>query len=647
MWKFLRNAKLASALGFLILIGLIWLVGPFVGLTSQESRLAWTVGIMLLWVLALLAGRLLTDRAGRLLEKVLRRQADDAVIGASADQRRDVAQLRQRLLGAIDTLKTSQLGKASGKAALYELPWYMIIGHPAAGKSSAILHSGLSFPFGDKQAVQGVGGTRNCDWFFTTEGVLLDTAGRYSTQREDRPEWLEFLKLLKKYRAKAPVNGILVAISFPELVQHKSEQFTVYARQVRERINEIDDAFGIKVPIYLVFTKIDLLGGFAQFFEDMTEEERQAVWGATLSHDQGNAFDAVRVVGQQFDALHKGLVQMGFDKLANNRGNIGRPSLFAFPIEFNAMREAVCKFVELLFQEDPYHSKPLLRGFYFTSALQEGNPRLAAGNRVSNIFDLSRWGFDAVQPPASNSFFLRSLFQDVIFPDRHLITRQVKPTGSRFRLAGMVAGLTCLAVLAGGLTWSFVGNQKLIASAEEELLVARRLTASGDLGDRLKALQVLQLRLEQLYQYRQEGYPFKLGLGLYQGEPVEEALRKEYFTGVRDLMLVPVKASLEKTLLSLGDGTPPPAPVAVPKPVAPPPPAPPPKPPQSRTATPCRSFPSAWMPRCGPRRKAPSTVPTANRPSFPCAAPSAPRPTPPPLHNLRLPPPFIRAKATD
>lgn len=148
----------------------------------------------------------------------------------------------------------------------------MVIGHPAAGKSSAILHSGLDFPFGDKQAIQGVGGTRNCDWFFTTEGVLLDTAGRYSTQREDRPEWLEFLKLLKKYRAKAPANGILVAVSFPELVQHKSEQFTVYARQVRERINEIDDAFGIKVPIYLVFTKIDLLGGFSQFFEDFSDE---------------------------------------------------------------------------------------------------------------------------------------------------------------------------------------------------------------------------------------------------------------------------------------------------------------------------------------------------------------------------------------
>lgn len=288
----LRNAKVASAIGFLILIALIWWLGPWLGLKSVEARLGWIVAVMIVWVLALLIGQALARRAGGLLEGMLRRQADDAVINASADKRAEVTLLRQRLLGAIDTLKKSNLGSARGSAALYELPWYMIIGHPAAGKSSAILQSGLSFPFSDKSGIQGVGGTRNCDWFFSTEGVLLDTAGRYATESEDRTEWLAFLKLLKKHRAKAPVNGIMVAISLPELAQHNSEGFVLYARQVRERIHEVCNTFGLMVPIYLVFTKLDLLGGFAQFFHDAGEEERSRVWGATLSADQGTGFDA-------------------------------------------------------------------------------------------------------------------------------------------------------------------------------------------------------------------------------------------------------------------------------------------------------------------------------------------------------------------
>lgn len=599
MFKYLRNAKLASALGFLILIALIWWLGPLFGLKGADSRLLWIFCVMVIWVGSLLVGRVLAERAGGVFEKVLRRQADNAVIDATAEQRRDVAQLRQRLLAAIDTLKSSRLGKTSGKAALYELPWYMVIGHPAAGKSSAITHSGLSFPFGEKQAIPGVGGTRNCDWFFTTEGVLLDTAGRYSTEREDRPEWLEFLKLLKKYRSRAPVNGILVAVSFPELVQHRSEQFSLYARQVRERINEIDDAFGIKVPIYLVFTKIDLLGGFAQFFEDFSEEERQGVWGATLSCDQGNAFDAVRVVGQQFDGLARGLVQMGFDKLANNRSNANRPALFAFPIEFNAMREAVCKFVELLFQDDPYHSKPLLRGFYFTSALQEGNPRLAAGSRVASVFDLARWGFDTAQRAASNGFFLRSLFRDVIFPDQHLIAQQVKPTSRRLRLAGLVAGMGLLALLVGGLTWSFVGNQKLIANANEELRVARNLAASSELADRLKGALVLQLRIEQLYQYRTDTPFLSLGFGLYQGGEVEKTLRREYFATLQELMLQPVKGSLENTLGTLRTSSA--AATVVSEPIAKPAPLP--------KATPAPK--AAPSPKAAPRRRALPVIPIA------------------------------------
>lgn len=185
MSKWLRDPKIASTLGFLILILLIWFMGQLLGLESRESRLTCIFGVMMLWVASLLLHESLSRHASGLLEKLLLRQADDAVM-AAGDRRAEVALLRQRLLSAIDTLKTSRIGKIRGKAALYELPWYMIIGHPAAGKSSAILQSGLSFPINEKNGIQGIGGTRNCDWFFSTEGVLLDTAQRGDTPHKAR-----------------------------------------------------------------------------------------------------------------------------------------------------------------------------------------------------------------------------------------------------------------------------------------------------------------------------------------------------------------------------------------------------------------------------------------------------------------------------
>ncbi len=568
----LRHAKVASAIGFLILIALIWFLGAWMGLTSVESRLGWIICIMLLWVGTLLAGQLLARRASGLIEKMLRQQADDAVIHSGSDKRAEVTLLRQRLLSAIDTLKKSKLGHASGSAALYELPWYMIIGHPAAGKSTAILQSGLTFPFSEKSGIQGIGGTRNCDWFFSTEGVLLDTAGRYATQQEDRTEWLGFLKLLKKYRAKAPVNGILVAISLPELAQHNSEGFATYARQVKERIHEICQTFALQVPIYLVFTKLDLLGGFTQFYQDWSEEERSQVWGCTFTANQGDSFDAANATAQQFELLYRGLVQAGEEKLQQHRGSRVHPAHFAFPIEFHGLKEAVVKFVDLLTENDPYHARPLIRGFYFTSALQEGMPRIVAANRVQNQFGLthSETSPGKLAAPASYSYFLRDLFRKVLFQDQHLIGRQADTGSNRWRAAMMATGILSVATLAGLWSWSYIGNQKMLNEIQQDRARAIKLASSPQLYDKLLSLQVLQNHLETLQTYRKDGAPWEIGMGLYQGEKLEQKLRQEYFAGLKQTMLLPIQRNLETTLVAQKEPTTvaPPPPKAEPAPAS-------------------------------------------------------------------------------
>ncbi|MDO1900820.1 hypothetical protein Q2374_28505, partial [Escherichia coli] len=55
-------------------------------------------------------------------------------------------------------------------------------------------------------AIRGVGGTRNCDWWFTDEAELLDTVARYTTQdshaQVDKAAWLGFLDLPKTQRKR-------------------------------------------------------------------------------------------------------------------------------------------------------------------------------------------------------------------------------------------------------------------------------------------------------------------------------------------------------------------------------------------------------------------------------------------------------------
>jgi type VI secretion system protein ImpL len=125
-------------------------------------------------------------------------------------------------------LKKTRLGGKTGRGQyLYQLPWYIIIGPPGSGKTTALINSGLRFPLGAGK-VRGVGGTRNCDWWFTDEAVLLDTAGRYTTQDSheevDRAAWRGFLDLLKKHRRRRPINGAFIAISLADLMQQREEE---------------------------------------------------------------------------------------------------------------------------------------------------------------------------------------------------------------------------------------------------------------------------------------------------------------------------------------------------------------------------------------------------------------------------------------
>jgi type VI secretion system protein ImpL len=105
------------------------------GAESLEVAAIWAVlaGLLLLAAWGLVAGAQLAAQARqRPPERSHRRDQSDAA------QRNDARCCAQGMLEAINTIKTSKLGLTRGARRLYELPWYMIIGNPAAGKSSAI-----------------------------------------------------------------------------------------------------------------------------------------------------------------------------------------------------------------------------------------------------------------------------------------------------------------------------------------------------------------------------------------------------------------------------------------------------------------------------------------------------------------------------
>jgi len=552
LWQFFTNSRVLAVIGFAALAGFLVL-----GAESLDVAAIWAVlaGLLLLaaWGLwRLVRGWLRKRAAARLSEAIVAQAGAEA--GEGKAQRNEAQVLRKGMLEAINTIKTSKLGLTRGAQALYELPWYMIIGNPAAGKSSAIKHSGLTFPIPGSKAVQGVGGTRNCDWFFTTDGILLDTAGRYSVFEADRAEWFSFLDLLRRHRRRAPINGIIIAVSVAELAGGSPEASIELAKSLRTRVQELTERLGVHAPVYVVFTKADLIAGFSDFFHDSDRAERERVWGATQRYNRRSTpQDVLAFFDQHFDELYDGLKELSLATMAGNRSAAMRPGVFTFPLEFASLKPQLRAFLATLFEENTWQFKPVMRGFYFTSALQEGVVENLSSRRVASRFDLElkAGAQKGGQQEEQSGFFLLDLFRKVIFADKDLVKRYTSPAATRLKYVAFFAATVLLGCALGGWSWSTMGNRQLVANVQADLDKVMKLQArAGGLQSRLEALDILQDRIEQLEKYRSDR-PWALSFGLYQGEALERKLRDEYFAGVREVMVQPVAGALESLLAEM------------------------------------------------------------------------------------------------
>lgn len=493
-------------------------------------------GAVLLWVWRRLRAR---QAAGE-IEKSLQSQADAHAASVRPDQQAEIDALRAEFQKAVAALKTSKLARG-GRDALALLPWYVIIGPPGAGKSTALRNSGLQFPYLSARGggVKGVGGTRNCEWWLTNEAVILDTAGRYSTEDEDRDEWSSFLDMLHRTRPRKPVNGLLVAVSVGDLGGETEDGVVELAKRLRERIDEVMARLQVVLPTYLLFTKCDLVPGFVETFSDLRKQDRGQIWGFTAAAADRTA--PGELFRERFGELVSVLEERALERIGEERGLGSREKIWQFPQQVAALENNLALLVEHLFVENVYQDTPILRGVYFTSGTQEGRTLDRVMGAMADAFGLRpQLGGEAPALDAK-SYFLRDVFQKVIFPDQHLAVRNAKAVRRQtLQRWGLAAAAAAAALLLFALPLqAYLRNRSLVRSTGA--LVTQAASALGDAkGLQLATLDPLRERLDQLRTWEEDGAPFSMGFGMYQGDSLLPGARALYAAAARRLVIEPV-----------------------------------------------------------------------------------------------------------
>lgn len=567
--QILLSRMMLYIIGMLVAALVIWFLGPLLGVAGAEPLAGAMQRALAICIMPALLGlgatvsnlrnaRAVSDFADGVAAKP---SAESAAAAASAEE---VAALSTRLKEALDLLKKSKARRRWGSGWLYQLPWYMFIGPPGSGKTTALTNTGLNFPLAEqlgKNAVRGVGGTRSCDWWFTDDAVLIDTAGRYTTQDSeaavDAGAWTGFLKLLKKFRKRQPINGAIVAIGLPDLLSASEAQRLEHARAIRLRIKELYTELGVRFPIYVLFTKADLIAGFVEFFDDLGREEREQVWGMTF--DVGKTEEEGGVIAAypgEFDALVGRLNDRLVERLQQEADIQRRSLIFGFPQQVASLKEITEGFLREIFQPNRYEERTRLRGIYFTSGTQDGTPIDRLMGAMAASFGISRQQVTAFSG-SGRSYFLTRLMRDVIFGEAGLVSADAKLERRNRLVQRGVLGAAAAAVVIMTIGWvtTYFNNSGMVTAVESAAATynakAKGLSldrvSDSDLRPVLPLLAILR-DMPGGYAHRDDSVPFTFGLGLYQGDKLGSQAIEVYHRALGRILLPRMLVRLEGQL---------------------------------------------------------------------------------------------------
>ncbi len=548
----------------LILSYCIWRFSPYLGndnFRPFDGVTGRIVFIAILWFFVFMTFLIIIlIRRGR--TQKLEKEIVTAVVvpegpGQSEAVKAEMTELRDKLKTAMVKLRKSK----SGRRSLYELPWYVMIGPPGAGKTTAIVNSGLQFPLADefgKTAIGGVGGTRNCDWWFTDNAVMIDTAGRYTTQESDKEEdnaaWLGFLNLLKRNRKRQPINGAMIAISLSDLSLQDELTQKGHARAIRRRLHELREKLGVRFPVYVIFTKADMIAGFTEYFDGLGKEDREQVWGFTLPLDtaRGEA-SPVAAFDTEFAALLGQLNAQSLERMQTETDHQRRSLIAGFPSQVASLRSVAQTFLAEVFAENKFEERHMLRGVYFTSGTQEGTPIDRLMMNMARTFGIGRQAIGSGRG-TGRSYFLTRLFEGVIFPEAGLVSADDKVERRyKWTKRGAIAATILFAGVMGGLwTRSYFANQTMLADVSDGLQLYQSQSAvipgnpisDTDLPGIVDALNTLRdLPVNPIPVQIDENRPdptdpeTKVTWGLYQGEIIANQAGQTYRAALNQHML--------------------------------------------------------------------------------------------------------------
>lgn len=556
-----RRLWIFTTAGYLVVAVLVWLVGSWLELRGGGL---WVLRIAL-WVLGLIAAGVVLWFLGGFEP------------GAGEEDTRAPGgdELDTVLAAAAARLSAARPAGPGRARTLGTLPLVVVLGPPASTKTTAVVYSGLEPDLlaGEVYHGQNIGPTPAVNVWYTHQTVLLEAGGRLAA---DAGRWSRLVRRIRPRTLKATLTGraqaaraALVCFSCEELLKPGSVQaVAAAARELRTQLTQLAQACGVRLPVYVLFTKADKIPHFAPFVAHLARDEVQQALGATLRWPGWGALGLYadrefQRLNAAFDRLLAALATKRLELLARASDTDEQAGAYEFPRELRKLVPATIQFLVDLCRPSQLAVSPVLRGFYYTGvrAVMVSDvvaaPIAPAGAARGGGFATQVFDSDPAHTaaPAGSAvagarrmpqwLFLGAVFREILLRDR---APAAVAAGARsvavLRRVGFA--LVMLVALVGGL-WStaqYAKNERAVAAARALMTVPVSETELPSL-ETLARLESLRAHLGRLASWRR--WWFYKGQGLYPD------LRRLYQERFDHILLAPARLALLRALDSLPD----------------------------------------------------------------------------------------------
>ena len=387
-----------------------------------------------------------------------------------------------------------------GRGELYRRAFILVFGEERGGKSNIINSAPVV-----SNKIKTITKTKGCKWFIAEQEIILDTPGELM-----KPEsgWDSFLEVLATTRPRYPINSIMVVIPIYRLCdpllefketeppifytsenvfigQKPDTRLQVFSEKLEDRDNEkahqqrikelqamndyanmivdklrmISDILQFQVPVYIVFSKCDLLCGFRDFVNRYSLDKQM------LGVRDFEYFDTEFMYDLEQWQLKEG----------GQRGSIkGKEeivkSMYVFLENLRSLKDRIqvyddC-FRDLFFQEQndggatrKLSHKFQFRGYYFSSCKQYN---------IAN--EQGTW------TPETKAFFITDLFQKKFRQEYGLAkayTNKKRAVETRVKIAKLLTSLTILVLFAFSWVYYAKSYQKIDAMKQHSQQLAK------------------------------------------------------------------------------------------------------------------------------------------------------------------------------